>query len=256
MNILDVRNLSIDYTINTTTDTAVNKVNFKLKAGQVLGIAGTSGSGKSTIAKGILRILPENAEASGEIIYNEKNLLNLREKEFAKIRGCEISMIFQDPSTALNPVRTIKRQFYDILRGISKNKRVLDELIVEKLEKVHLKNPKQVMEKYPHELSGGMKQRIVIAAAMALSPKILIADEPTSAIDAAIKKQIIFELKDLKTSENLSMIYISHNLAELKTICDEIIVMKNGEIIEHNCTEKLFSNPQEAYTIKLLEAVV
>ncbi|WP_050740968.1 ABC transporter ATP-binding protein [Acetobacterium bakii] len=256
MSLLEVKNLSISYKIDDVSYVAVSEVNFVLEEGQVLGIAGASGSGKSTIAKGILGILPDNALIEGEIIFQGKNLLAFNRKEMEKIRGREISMVFQDPSTALNPVRIIKRQFYDILARVAKDKAVLDKMIVSKLESVHLEDALEVMNKYPHELSGGMKQRIVIAAALCLSPRILIADEPTSAIDASIKKQIILELKGLKISENLSMIYISHNLAELKSICDEIIVMKDSKIIEQNATAALFNCPKEPYTIELIDAVV
>lgn len=256
MSLLEVKNLSISYKINDVAYVAVSEVNFALKEGQVLGIAGASGSGKSTIAKGILGILSDNASIEGEINFQGQNLLEFNRKKMDGIRGREISMVFQDPSAALNPVRTIKRQFYDILASISKDKKVLDKIIRNKLEAVHLEDAQEVMNKYPHELSGGMKQRIIIAAALSLSPQILIADEPTSAIDASIKKQIIMELKGLKIKENLSMIYISHNLAELKSICDEIIIMKDSKIIEKNSTEKLFNSPEELYTIELIEASI
>lgn len=256
MRLLEVNNLSISYKIEDISYLAVSEASLTLEEGQVLGIAGASGSGKSTIAKGILGILSANAVIEGEIIFQGKDLLKLNRRKMDKIRGREISMVFQDPSTALNPVRIIKRQFYDILASVSKDKSVLDKIILNKLESVHLEGAAEVMNKYPYELSGGMKQRIVIAAALSLSPQVLIADEPTSAIDASIKKQIVMELKGLKARENLAMIYISHNLAELKSICDDIIVMKEGKIIEQNATAEIFSSPQETYTIELIASII
>ena len=250
---LNIRNLHISYSINDKQYNAVNNVSFTLKTGKVLGIAGESGCGKSTVAKAILGILPSNASLSGEIVYNNSNLLSLKRKQMDKIRGSQISMVFQDPSTALNPERKIKHQFYDILAKSSK--REMDEYIRTALSQISLSDPERMMNSYPFEFSGGMKQRIAIAAALLKNPEVIIADEPTSALDAAVRLQVIEHLMEIQKSKGLTMLYISHNLAEIAKICDEILIMKNGEIIEFGDTYNIFNNPKESYTKILLEAV-
>jgi len=250
---LNIKNLHISYAIGNKTYNAVNGVTFALEEGTALGIAGESGCGKSTIAKAILGILPSNASVNGEITYNNENLLTLNRRQMDKIRGSHISMIFQDPSTALNPERKIKNQFYDILGRSSK--REMDEHILLALLGAQLDNPERIMNSYPFELSGGMKQRVAIAAALLKSPEILIADEPTSALDAGVRIQIIEHLAQVQKEKGLTMLYISHNLAELAKICNEILIMKNGEVIEYGDTASIFSDPKESYTKSLLEAV-
>jgi ABC-type glutathione transport system ATPase component len=250
MDFLVVSNLSVFY----SGAAVVKDLSFTLREGETLGIAGESGCGKSTVAKAILGILPRNAHVSGSIRYKGRELVGLREREFAKLRGREISMVFQDPSAALNPVRKIRHQFYDIFGAGRKDRNAADAEVVHFLTHAHIKNPEEIMDRYPTALSGGMKQRVVIAMAISKMPRLLIADEPTSALDAGIRLQIIEELQALNERLGFGMIYISHNLAELSKVSDSIMVMKNGSVIEHRSTRELFAAPKEEYTRQLIAA--
>ncbi len=250
MGFLEINNLSVAY-----LQTAVVKnISFSLAEGETLGIAGESGCGKSTVAKAILGILPKSAKVTGSIKYREKELVGMPEKGFEALRGSEISMVFQDPSAALNPVRKIKHQFYDIFGTRHRERKAADSEIVHFLTHAHIASPDNMLDSYPSQLSGGMKQRVVIAMAISKMPRLIIADEPTSALDAEIRLQIIEELMGLKERLGFGMIYISHNLAELKKTADSIIIMKNGVVVEHAKTAELFSAPKESYTHELISA--
>lgn len=252
MNILEVDNLTIAYKDKDKDFVAVKEANFHLKSGEILGIAGGSGSGKSTLAKGLIGLLPRGTKyLSGEIRYKKEKVELTNGKGFSILQGKEISMVFQDPTSALNPIRKIKKQFYDILG----RKDYSDEKVRELLSKVHLKDVDIVMDKYPFELSGGMKQRVVMAMAICKNARLLIADEPTSALDASVRKEIIDELRNIKEENNLSIILISHNLADLKELCDRIIVMNNGEMIEEGTRSEILENPKNNYTKKLVELI-
>jgi ABC-type dipeptide/oligopeptide/nickel transport system ATPase component len=252
--VLDFRDVTISYGSASGEDAAVFNLNMCLEPGTVLGVAGESGSGKSTIAKALLDILPPYASVTGEILFDGRDILKMPRHERDALRGSEISMIFQDPATALNPIRKVRRQFYDILRDSVKGKAALDRRIEKELSAVHLPEPRRVMEQYPPQLSGGMKQRVVIAAAMCNRPRLLIADEPTSALDASVRPRIIDEIARIKHEHNLTMLYISHNLAELERICDSIMVMKDGRVLEHGSTEQILSKPKDEYTRLLIDA--
>lgn len=178
----------------------------------------------------------------------------MSEKGFSRLRGSEISMVFQDPSATLNPVRKIRHQFYDIFNTKRFKRAEADREIIHFLNHVHLENPEQLLDKYPPELSGGMKQRIVIAMAICKQPELLIADEPTSALDASVRLQIIEEIMSLKSRLGFAMIYISHNLAELGKVSDKIMVMKDGAVLEYGRADRLFSAPEHPYTKELLAA--
>jgi len=250
MEFLIVDNLSVRY----SGVPVVKDVSFTLEEGRTLGIAGESGCGKSTVARAILGILPRNAQVSGSIMYKGRELVGLREKDFAGLRGREISMVFQDPSAALNPVRKIRHQFYDIFGAGRRDRRAMDGEIVHFLTHAHVPNPGEIMDKYPGALSGGMKQRVVIAMAISKVPRLLIADEPTSALDAGIRLQIIEELMALKERLRFGMIYISHNLAELSKVSDSIMVMKNGRVVEYGSAREIFASPKQEYTRQLIAA--
>ncbi len=255
MDILSVKNLSIEYIMKSTTHTAVSNISFNLKKGQILGIAGESGCGKSTTAKALIGLLPTNARCKGQININGIDICDMNERPLEKVRGSQISMVFQNPMSALNPSRKIKHQFYDILYHMKKEieKKKKDEIIEGMLKEVHLPEPKSIMNKYPFELSGGMCQRVVIAMALCQNPNILVADEPTASIDAALRKQIVDEFININKTRNVSMIYISHNLSELYRLCDRIAVMYAGKIVEENDTKEIFMNPQHSYTKALIE---
>ena len=252
MHKLIVKNLNISYKVKEKYIDNISDINFVLNEGDIIGIVGESGSGKSTIAKSILNILPSNSAVSGEILYDGKNLLNFSQKDMEKIRGNEISMIFQDPKLALNPIRKLKYQFYDILIDYKKQngKSKTDELIIKKLLDVNLKEGKKILTHYPFELSGGMAQRVVIAMSLIKEPSILIADEPTASIDAINRKEILNEIIKLK---NMSKILISHNLNEVYNICNKLIVLYNGKIVEQGNTKEIFKNPKNEYTKELLK---
>lgn len=247
---LELKNVCISY----SGSAVINDISFSLQKGETIGIAGESGCGKSTLAKAVLGILPKNADITGSIKYCGKELIGMPEKEFAKLRGGGISMVFQDPSAALNPVRKIKHQFYDIFGTRRSARKSADEKIIHFLRLVHLQAPETILNRYPAQLSGGMKQRIVIAMAICKAPQLLITDEPTSALDAEIRLQIIEELMSLKKHLGFGMIYISHNLAELSKVADSILVMKNGSLIECQKTAELFANPRQTYTKELIAA--
>lgn len=235
--LLKCENLNISYNDDRSTIKVLNDINFILKKNFILGIVGESGCGKSTVAKAITGILPENAVVSGRILFDKFDLLNCTKKDRDIIRGNEISMVFQEPSIALNPARKIKHQFFK-----------------KRLSEVQLENVKNVVEMYPYQLSGGMKQRSVIAMAISKYPKILIADEPTSALDSEIRKKIVKLLVDLKNVYNMSLIYISHNISEVEKICNDILIMKNGNLIEYGSTAEIMNNPKEEYTVSLIKA--
>ena len=223
---LELKDVIIDYNPRVSGSAAVSNISFFLEEGSVLGICGESGCGKSTIAKALLNILPSYAKVSGQIFFCGEDILSMEGTRRNLLRGKAISMVFQDPTMALNPIRKIKHQFYDILRESEVSKRDMDKRIFRDFEMVQLRDPKRVMESYPSQLSGGMRQRVVIAAALSNRPRLLICDEPTSALDASTRPIIIDELIRLKEENNLTVLYISHNLAELRRVCDDILEMK------------------------------
>lgn len=229
-------------------DLVVKNISFTLCENEILGIAGGSGSGKSTLLSAIIGLLPNNGVVtSGVIQYCGQALTPMKEKSYKGIRGREITMIMQNPSSSLNVTRKIKNQFQDI---VGKHN---DEKIKEALEMVSLKNVEEVMGKYPFELSGGMKQRIAIAMALVNNPKVILADEITSSLDAITSSEIIDEIKEIQAKSGVSMIVISHTLKDLYKMCDKIGIMYNGELVELEETAEIFNNPNHPYTKKLLE---
>lgn len=251
--ILEVINLNIDYLSTNKTSYRVCDINFTLTKGKVIGIIGESGCGKSTIAKSLLKILPQNTYVEGEVLLEGIDILKLNEKQMQSIRGNIISMIFQEPMQALNPIRKIKKQFDDILEDYKKEngKSKTNELIERKLKEVNLKDTKKILNSYPFELSGGMAQRVIIAMSLIENPRILIADEPTASIDAINRREILNEIKKLK---DMSIIMISHNLEEVYDMCDEIIVMNKGIVVEQGDAKEIFNNPTHQYTKALLQS--
>ena len=208
-----------------------------------LGILGESGSGKSMTCKSILGILKENLEANGEIIFDGRNLLTLKKEESRDIRGKEICMILQNPMTSFDPLYTIGNQLLEtFLEHLNINRDEAYKLAVESLEKMRLKDIEEVLKKYPHELSGGMLQRIMIAVAIALKPKLIIADEPTTAIDSLNQKDI------LKKELNVSLLFVTHDLGVLTNLADDLIVMQNGEIVEKGTTKEIMTNAKHEHT--------
>ena len=254
-NLLKISNLSVFFNVEDKITKAVKNISLDVAEGEALGIVGESGSGKSVTALSVLKLLPypKAFHPSGEIFYKNKNILKLNEEELQKIRGNNISMIFQEPMTSLNPLHNIKKQITEVLFLHKKlsNKEAEDKAI-ELLDLVGFKDGKNRLKDYPHQLSGGQKQRVMIAMALANDPDLLIADEPTTALDVTIQAQILNLLKKLQTKLKMSLIIITHDLTIVKNITDRVVVMTDGKIVESGKTKLIFSKPKHSYTKKLL----
>ena len=257
-NILEVKNLQIGFNLSDGYRQAVYDVCFDLKKGETLAIVGESGCGKTISTMSVLQLLPENAVIkSGEILYNGENLLNFTQKQMQKIRGKKIALIPQDPMTSLNPLYTIGNQILEVIelhQGI-KGKQAFD-LAVQALERVKIPDAKEKMKSYPHEFSGGMKQRVIIAMALACNAEIIIADEPTTALDVTVQAQIMDILREIKEKYNLSLILITHDMGIVAQNADKIAVMYAGRIVEYSSVSSLFKNPKHPYTKALLNVIL
>ncbi|MGX7196254.1 ABC transporter ATP-binding protein [Enterococcus olivae] len=255
--LLDVQNLHTSFRIKDEYFDAVDDVSFTLNRNEILAVVGESGCGKSTLATTIMGLHdPLNTKITGEILYKDLNLSNLNETLYNKIRGNDIGMIFQDPLSALNPLMRIEDQ---IKEGLSYHTSMSPEerqkRAIELLNQVGIPNPERVGRQYPHELSGGMRQRVIIAIAIACKPPILIADEPTTALDVTIQAQILDLLKDLQEETKSGIILITHDLGVVAEMADRVAVMYGGQFVEVATAEELFSNPQHPYTRSLLNSV-
>jgi ABC-type dipeptide/oligopeptide/nickel transport system ATPase component len=254
---LEVKGLSVEFVSDQQIVKAVSDVSFKLAKGTTLGIAGESGSGKSTIALALMRLItPPGRITSGEMIFDGRDLLKLSDQEMTHIRGAKISMIFQDPFTSLNPVFTVGEQIAEAIRlHQSLNHKDAWASAVKMLEAVHIKQASERAHDYPHQFSGGMRQRAMIAMALACRPEILIADEPTTALDATIQMEIIQLLKEVQAEFNLSVIFITHNFGIVKAFCRDVLVINQGKVVEEGPVEQVLADPQSPYTQKLLNAL-
>jgi oligopeptide/dipeptide ABC transporter ATP-binding protein len=256
--ILEIKNLRTYFYTYEGVARAVDGVTFQLSKGEPLGVVGESGCGKSVTALSILRLIPvpPGRIVGGEILLKGKNLLEFTEDEMRKIRGNRISMIFQEPMTSLNPVFTVGNQIQETLQlhqGLSKKEGL--EKSIEMLRLVNIPSPERAVERYPHELSGGMRQRVMIAMALACNPEILIADEPTTALDVTIQAQILDLMNKLKEELGMAILLITHNLGVVAETAKRVIVMYAGKIVEQAETKALFGNPQHPYTIGLLQSI-
>ncbi|AUC11285.1 microcin ABC transporter ATP-binding protein [Rhizobium sp. Y9] len=255
--LLSVRDLSVAFHQGGATSVAVDHVSFDLMLGEVVALVGESGSGKSVTANSILKLLPYPAAShpSGQILFDGKDMLTLPERSLRAVRGNDITMIFQEPMTSLNPLHTIERQIGEILElhqaitGSEARERTL-----ELLRQVGIREPEKRLKAYPHELSGGQRQRVMIAMALANRPKLLIADEPTTALDVTVQAQILELLGDLKKQHGMSMLFITHDLGIVRKFADRVCVMTKGKIVETGTVEQVFNDPQHAYTRHLLAA--
>jgi oligopeptide/dipeptide ABC transporter ATP-binding protein len=256
--LLDVKNLSVDFNLRRGRLAAVRDLSFSLAASETFGIVGETGCGKSVTSLSILRLIPvpPGEIVGGEILFEGQDLLKKSEHEMEKIRGRQISMIFQEPMTSLNPSLTIGAQIdecYQVHMGHSK--KVARDFTEHVLNLVRLPAAHTLADRYPHELSGGMRQRVMIAMGLACQPKLLIADEPTTALDVTIQAQILELLKELQEKLKMALIFISHNLGVVARLCDRIGVMYAGSMVELADTKALFTQPQHPYTIALLNAI-
>ncbi len=264
-NLLEINNLKLRFPTYEGEAKVIEDISLHVKKGEVISLVGESGCGKSVTVRSIMGLLPKAKYPSGEILFDNMNLLKLKENEWNQIRGKGISMIFQDPMTSLNPVFKIKEQMMNVYlyqgkkkasRFISKNlKQKAYNRSLELLIKMRIPDPESILERYPSELSGGMRQRILIALALIHQPKLLIADEPGTALDVSVQEQILIELKRLVQEEGISMIFITHNLGVAREISDRIYVMYAGTVVEHSPSKKLFEEQLHPYTQGLLHSI-
>ncbi len=255
-NIIEVENLKISFLHNHNTIKAVNDVTFHIKKGETLGFVGESGCGKSTTAKAVMRLLAENATiTNGSIKYDDQEILDMSYEELRGIRGKDIGMIFQDPMTSLNPVLTIKEQIFEQYIGKQMSKKEKKEAAIHMLEYVGIPAPHRRIKDYIYQFSGGMRQRAMIAITLAANPKLLIADEPTTALDVTIQDQIIKLINKMKKELEMSVLLITHDLGVISQMCDKVAVMYAGYIVEYADVITLFARPRHPYTKGLIEAI-
>jgi microcin C transport system ATP-binding protein len=254
--LLKVKDLAVTFTADGRETRAVNGASFRIAGGETLALVGESGSGKSVTALSILQLLPPSAHyPSGSILFRGEELMGASHKQMRKVRGNRISMIFQEPMTSLNPLHTIEQQVGEVLtlhRGMSEKQ--AHERVLELLAKVQIHEPEKRLGSYPHQLSGGQRQRVMIAMALANEPDLLIADEPTTALDVTVQAQILKLLKDLQGELGMAMLLITHDLGLVRKMADDVCVMTNGDMVEQGPTERIFTSPQHDYTKKLLSA--
>ena len=256
--VLEIRDLCVEFNTAEGKVQAINRLGYTLHAGEKLGIVGESGSGKSVSSLGIMGLIPDppGKITGGEILYMGKDLLKVSEREMEKIRGNEISMIFQEPMTSLNPIHKCGSQIAESLRlhrGMNKKQAMAEA--VRMLKAVGIANPEARAQEYPHQMSGGMRQRVMIAMALACQPNILIADEPTTALDVTIQAQILDLIRELNRETGTAVLFITHDLGVVSELCDTVLVMYTGRIVEQAPAEELFRDPKHPYTVGLMEAI-
>lgn len=256
--VLDVKNLTTQFVTQDGTVYAVNDVSFKLHKGEFLGIVGESGSGKSVTMMSLLRLIPipPGEIVAGEAIFDGEDLLTMENAELRKIRGARIGFVFQDPMTSLNPVVKVGPQITEALKlHLGMNSKEANERAIELLEMVGIPDAQARLKSYPHEFSGGMRQRAMIAIALACSPEVLIADEPTTALDVTIQAQIIEVVKNLRDKLDTAVIWITHDLGVIASLADRVLVMYGGQIVEEAPVSELYGSPQHPYTQALLRSI-
>ena len=253
-NVLRICDLSVNYQTNRGVLKAIRHVNLDIPKGSIVGVVGESGCGKSTLITSIIRQLDDNADIpNGSIEFEKQNLLKLSLDKMRNISGTKLSIIFQDPMSSLNPVLSIGRQMIDIQYRDKISKKTKKQRSIDMLTKVGIPDPHSQLNQYPYELSGGMQQRVSIAMALQAGPSLLIADEPTTALDTTLEVQILKLLKELQEEMGCSILFVSHHLGVIAELCDYVVVMYAGEIVEQGSTYEIFNNPAHPYTVKLLE---
>ncbi len=255
MALLEVKNLSIEYLTRKGSVKAVDDISFKIEARETVGLVGESGCGKSTTGTAILKLLPPNARVNGKVYFKGEDLLKISHESLRKIRGEGISMIFQDPMTSLDPIMRVRDHFYELFQSHhpKMNEDEMRKIAVESLKSVGIEASR--LDNYPFEFSGGMRQRAMIALAIALKPSILIADEPTTSLDVVVQEQILEVLRELKRTKNMSMILITHDLGVVAELVDKVIVMYAGHLVEEGDVYSVYEKPLHPYTKALLESI-
>ena len=248
--ILTVRHLAVSFGSVERPVRAVADVGFNLRSGEILGVVGESGSGKTTLCAALIRTLPRSARVQGEVVFDGRELLTLPEREMSRLRGREIAMVLQNPMTSLDPLFTIGNQIDEVRR-----ERRTNTTSVEMLRRVHLTAPELRLRQYPHQLSGGMRQRVLIAMATVAAPRLLIADEPTTALDASIQDEILLLFREIRDTANSAIMIVTHDLAAIRRLCDRVIVMYAGRIVEAGPTADVFRAPWHPYTQALLASI-
>lgn len=255
--LFEFKDLKISFQTETGLVTAVDGVSFTIEKGKTMGLVGESGCGKSVTSLAAMRLLPSTAKIEGEILYNGKNILNMSENALCDLRGNKIAMIFQEPMTALNPAFTIGNQLSEtFILHQNLSKREAWQRSIEMLRKVGIPSPEKRIDEYPHQLSGGMRQRVMIAMALACKPDLLIADEPTTALDVTIQAQILDLMKDLQAELGMGILFITHDLGVVAEMCHDVTVMYSGKVVEKAPVGELFQNPIHPYSIGLMASRV
>ncbi len=257
MPLLEIRNLAIHFHTESGVVEAVKGINLTLEKGETLAIVGESGSGKSVTGLALTRLLPEppTRYASGEIIFDGKSVLTMKAEELRDLRGGRIAYVFQEPSTSLNPVFTIRNQIAEAIQLHRPDVKDIDAEIIKHLDLVGITNPAQRLHDYPHQLSGGMQQRVMIAMALSCRPDLLVADEPTTALDVTIQAQIMDQFRELRSKLDMAIILITHNFGIIGNFADKVAVMFRGKIVEYGATKEILGNPQHAYTKALIQCI-
>lgn len=254
--LLEVKQISLSLKREGKYTQILDNISFQVDKGETVGIVGESGCGKSMTALSIMKLLPDKAKLEGEVILGKQNITTLSKKKLEKVRGNQISMIFQDPLTSLNPLHTVGKQIEEVLilhTNLNKEKR--RKRVIELLKEVGLARAEELVFEYPHQLSGGMRQRIMIAIAMACRPNLLICDEPTTALDVTIQAQILELMNSLKKDNDMGIVMITHDLGVVAEVCDRVIVMYAGKVVEQANVKDLFRNPKHPYTKGLLHSI-
>ncbi|MDF2682300.1 MAG: peptide transporter ATP-binding protein [Brevibacillus sp.] len=254
--ILEVEQLRTRFRTDSGVVSVVDGVDFSIRAGETLGVVGESGCGKSVTSLSIMRLLPQNGSTEGSIRFNGKDVLGLSEKDMQRVRGNEIAMIFQEPMTSLNPLHTVGRQIEEaVMLHMKVSKAQAKERAIAMLKAVGMPRAEEIYGEFPHQLSGGMRQRVMIAMAMSCDPKLIIADEPTTALDVTIQAQILDLMRDLKEKTGTSIMLITHDLGVVAEMCDRVIVMYAGQVVEETDVDTLFESPKHPYTIGLMNSI-
>ena len=255
--LLRVDDLTVEFRTAAGITRVVDSLSFRVPRGGALGIVGESGSGKSMTSLGVIGLLPKGGRASGSVVFDGQDLLTIGERAMRRVRGDRIAMIFQDPLSSLNPYYTVGTQIAEAYRshrsGVSA--RAARKVVIEAMERVHIHDAARRVDHYPHQFSGGMRQRIMIAMALSMEPELIIADEPTTALDVTVQAQILDLLAEIRRDTGAGLILITHDLAVVGQVTDRIVVMRNGQMVEQGAVADVFSDPQHEYTRRLLDAV-